>query len=117
MFFGGGGCAGGGVIARAESFRPGSFSHLVLIEPIIFPPPFQRLDGPMSEGTRRRRRTFPSRDDAFERFASGPFGSWAPAALTAYIDHVKNSDVEEIFPKEVRLRQPGGTIDLDNGTS
>lgn len=79
--------SGGGVIARAESFRPGSFSHLVLIEPIIFPPPFQRMDGPMSEGTRRRRRTFPSRDDAFERFASGPFGSWAPAALTAYIDH------------------------------
>ena len=25
-----------------------------------------------------------------------------------------NSDVEEIFPNEVRLRQPDGTIDLHN---
>ncbi len=79
--------SGGGVIARAESFHPGLFRHLVLIEPIIFPPPFQRMDGPMSEGTRRRRKAFPSRDDAFERFASGPFGTWAPEALAAYIDH------------------------------
>jgi pimeloyl-ACP methyl ester carboxylesterase len=79
--------SGGGVITRAESFRPGMFSHLVLVEPIIFPPPFQRMDGPMSDGTRRRRTAFPSRDAAFERFASGPFGSWVPDALAAYIDH------------------------------
>jgi pimeloyl-ACP methyl ester carboxylesterase len=79
--------SGGGVIARAEAFRPGLFRHLVLIEPIIFPPPFQRMDGPMSDGTRRRRRAFPSRDTAFERFASGPFGLWTPDALAAYIDH------------------------------
>ena len=79
--------SGAGVIARAEAFRPGMFRHLVLIEPIIFPPPFQRMDGPMSEGTRRRRSTFPSRDVAFERFNSGPFGSWNPDALAAYIDH------------------------------
>lgn len=79
--------SGGGVIARAEAFRPGTFRHLVLVEPIIFPPPFRRMDGPMSEGTRRRRNTFPSRDSAFERFASGPFGSWSPDALAAYIDH------------------------------
>lgn len=79
--------SGGGVVARAESFRPGLFRHLVLIEPIIFPPPFQRMDGPLSEGTRRRRRVFGSRDDAFERFAYGPFGTWAPEVLAAYIDH------------------------------
>jgi len=79
--------SGGGVIARAEAFRPGIFRHLVLVEPIIFPPPFRRMDGPMSEGTRRRRRTYPSRDDAFERFESGPFGSWTSDALAAYIDH------------------------------
>jgi pimeloyl-ACP methyl ester carboxylesterase len=78
--------SGGGVIARAEAFRPGMFRHLVLIEPIIFPPPFRRMDGPLSEGTRKRRRTFPSRDVAFKRFASGPFGSWTPDALAAYID-------------------------------
>lgn len=79
--------SGGGVIARAEAFRPRMFRHLVLIEPIIFPPPYRRMDGPMSEGTRRRRDVFPSRDAAFERFASGPFGAWAPEVLAAYIDH------------------------------
>lgn len=79
--------AGGGLIARAEAVRPGTFRHLVLIEPIIFPPPFQRIDGPLSEGTRKRRTVFPSRDAAFERFASGPFGSWTSESLTAYIDH------------------------------
>ncbi len=79
--------SGGGVIARAEAFGPGAFRHLVLIEPIIFPPPYQRLDGPMSAGTRRRRRAFSSRNSAYERFASGPFQSWTREALDAYIDH------------------------------
>jgi len=79
--------SGGGVIARAQAFRPGIFRHLVLIEPIIFPPPFHRVDGPWSEGTRRRRDAFPSRDAAYDRFESGPFGSWTPDALAAYIDH------------------------------
>jgi pimeloyl-ACP methyl ester carboxylesterase len=83
--------SGGGVIARAEAFRPGMFKHLVLVEPIIFPPPFERMDSPMSEGTRRRRRVFSSRNAAFERFASGPFGSWKREALDAYIDHAFRS--------------------------
>lgn len=78
---------GGGVIARAEAFRPGLFSRLVLIEPIIFPPPFRRTDNPLSAVARRRRRVFASRDAAYERFASGPFGSWDPDALACYIDH------------------------------
>lgn len=77
---------GGTAVARAAVASPGTFRHLVLIEPIIFPTPQRRLDGPMSAVARRRRRVFASRSAARERFCSGPFADWASEALDAYLD-------------------------------
>jgi pimeloyl-ACP methyl ester carboxylesterase len=77
---------GGTALVRAQFARPGTFRHLLLIEPIIFSTPAQRLDTPMSEVARKRRRVFDSRESARKRFSSGPFADWTPAALDAYLD-------------------------------
>ncbi len=79
--------SGGAVIARAAIIRPGMFDHLVLIEPIIFPPPYRRVDIPLAAAAERRRATFSDRRAAYERFASGPFSTWKPEALAMYVDH------------------------------
>jgi pimeloyl-ACP methyl ester carboxylesterase len=79
--------SGGAALARAEILRPGSFSRLVLIEPIIFPGPYERRDIPFALGAERRRRSFPSREAARLRFASGPFASWDPTVLDLYLDN------------------------------
>ncbi len=78
--------SGGAAVARVEALFPGTFRHLVLVEPIIFPPPYWRMDNPLSEAAERRRETFPDRRAAYERFVSGPFASWRPDALAAYVD-------------------------------
>lgn len=78
---------GAALLARAEILRPGSFCHLVLIEPIVFPPPYTARDHPLSIGASRRRSTFASRDAAYERFASGPFQDWDTRALAGYVDN------------------------------
>jgi pimeloyl-ACP methyl ester carboxylesterase len=77
---------GGAVIARAAALAPDLFSSIILIEPIIFPPPYARVDIPLAVAAQRRRSRFASRDAAYERFASGPMASWTPEALAAYVD-------------------------------
>ena len=77
---------GGAAVARAAVASPGMFRHLVLIEPIIFPTPTQRLEGPMSLVARKRRRLFESRASAGERFMRGPFRHWTAEAMDAYLD-------------------------------
>ena len=79
--------SGGAALARAEILRPGSFSRLVLVEPIIFPGPYERRDIPLAIGAERRKRSFASREAARSRFASGPFVSWDPRVLDLYLDH------------------------------
>jgi pimeloyl-ACP methyl ester carboxylesterase len=77
---------GGVALVRAQVSRPGTFRRLVLIEPIIFPIPPQRLEGPMSQAALKRRRVFDSRETAGERFRTGPFADWTEEALDAYLD-------------------------------
>jgi pimeloyl-ACP methyl ester carboxylesterase len=81
--------AGGAALVLAELLRPGTFASLLLIEPIILPPPFVRVEQfSMTEAALRRRAVFASREDALESFRGrGPFARWTPAALEAYIDH------------------------------
>jgi len=79
--------SGGAAIARAEVLAPGTFNEMVLIEPIIFPPPYEPRDVPLVAGAKRRRRSFDSRQDALERFASGAFSDWDAAVLALYIDN------------------------------
>lgn len=78
---------GGAAIARAEILSPGTFSTLVLIEPIVFPPPFERQDLDLAVNAERRRRTFPSREAARHRFSTGPFAAWDDEVLDLYVDH------------------------------
>ena len=88
--FGFGHSAGGAALLMAEQLRPGAFRAIVCYEPIVIPvaPPLGRSDNPLSEGARRRREVFPSRDDAYENFASKPpFSVLHPEVLRAYVDH------------------------------
>jgi pimeloyl-ACP methyl ester carboxylesterase len=77
---------GGAALVRAEATRPGTFRHLVLVEPIIFPTPRERLEGPMFAAALKRRSVFDSREMAGERFRTGPFADWKEEALEAYLD-------------------------------
>jgi pimeloyl-ACP methyl ester carboxylesterase len=77
---------GGTALVRAEAAHPGTFRHLVVIEPIIFPALGRRIDGPMSVVAMKRRTVFPSREEARERFSTGPFSDWTAESLDAYLD-------------------------------
>jgi len=79
--------SGGAALVMAELLRPGAFCSLLLVEPIIFPPPYGRFpDNPMSAGARRRHLAFPSREAAFENFAGkAVFAGWEDRALWAYV--------------------------------
>ena len=81
--------SGGAAVAMAEITRPGTFSALVLAEPIILPPPFARgEDNPLTTQALRRRRDFESIDGALESFRGrGPFGRWTDEALRLYVEH------------------------------
>jgi len=78
--------SGGTAVARAETIRPGTFLHLVLIEPIIYPPPYHMADVPIADAAQRRREVFPDRQAAYDRFLDSPLGVWRPEALAAYVD-------------------------------
>ncbi len=79
--------SGGAAIARTEVLRPGTFSRMILIEPIIVPPPYERRESSLSRMATKRRRLFPSATAARQRFARGPFGSWDPEVLDLYIEY------------------------------
>lgn len=79
--------SGGAAIARAQILDPGTFAHLILIEPIVFPGPYEVRDIPLSVGAQRRRRFFDSREAAWNRFHDGPFSGWDPDALDMYVDN------------------------------
>lgn len=80
--------SGGTALAMAAINDPGTFEHLVLIEPILFPPPFARHeDEPLAQLTLKRRATFPNRAAAVANFSGrGPFAGWTDDAIAAYVD-------------------------------
>lgn len=81
--------SGGAAVAMAEITRPGTFSALVLVEPIILPPPFARgEDNPLTLMALRRRRDFDSVGAAFASFhGRRPFARWSDEALRLYVEH------------------------------
>ena len=93
--------AGGTALLLAELARPGTFSELVLVEPIVFPPPYGRFpDNPMASAARRRRDRFASRQAAFDNWMSKPaFSGWEERAMTAYVDGGLRDDGEEVVLK------------------
>ncbi len=74
-----------------EAREPGTFARLWCYEPIVFPsdePLEPQSDFPLSEGARRRRAVWPSRDDALASYASRPpLDALEPMALRAYVDY------------------------------
>lgn len=80
---------GGTVLVMAELLRPGTFTGLVLIEPILIPPPFVHNPGlALAQGAARRRSVFGSRDELIENYLAKPlFQRWHPEAFRAYVDH------------------------------
>jgi pimeloyl-ACP methyl ester carboxylesterase len=79
--------SGGAALAMAEILRPGTFARLVLIEPIVFPPPYRRVEShPLITGALRRRSAFPALDDIFSTYRGrGPFMRWTDDALRDYV--------------------------------
>jgi pimeloyl-ACP methyl ester carboxylesterase len=77
---------GGAALLMAEIKAPGTFTELLLIEPIVPPPPFVRSDGPMSERALKRKSRFVSREEARANFAAKlPFSAWDSAAFEGYL--------------------------------
>ena len=80
--------SGAAALIMAEILDPGRFSALVLIEPIVFPPPYRRYeDLPLAVAAERRRPSFPSRLAIVEAFRGrGIFARWVDEAVEAYVD-------------------------------
>jgi pimeloyl-ACP methyl ester carboxylesterase len=81
--------SGGAGLAMAEILHPGTWDHLVLVEPIILPGPFHRAEThSLVEGALRRRTRFDSREQTRASYAGrGPFTRWTDRALDLYVEH------------------------------
>lgn len=78
--------AGGSHICYAEMNRPGAFSRVVLLDPIIGSKVAFRGPNPMAEKARRRRNDFESYEAAIERYSSRPpLNAWDAEVLDAYV--------------------------------
>ena len=77
--------SGAAALAMAEIARPGTFSSLVLIEPLIFAE-WTGGVSPLVEAALKRRPVFGSPDEALGNFRSKRiFSTWTEAALVAYV--------------------------------
>jgi pimeloyl-ACP methyl ester carboxylesterase len=78
---------GGAALLMVEIKAPGTFAELLLVEPIVFPPPFGRFESPLAALAEKRRNQFASREEARANFAGkAPFSAWDPLALDGYIE-------------------------------
>jgi pimeloyl-ACP methyl ester carboxylesterase len=79
---------GGAALVMAELLAPGSFDALVVVEPIVFGPPYlSATDHPLVKLALRRRVSYPSRTALEASYSSKPpFAAWHPDALEGYVD-------------------------------
>lgn len=110
---------GGAHIAYAELMRPGAFSRVVLIEPIVGPRDLFKEDSPLADVARRRRNRFDSLDEARRRFrGKAPMNRWHEEALEAYLHHGLRTNpdgsAELKLPGELEAHayQEGGACDV-----
>lgn len=110
--------SGGTAVAMAAVDDDHAFGHLVLIEPIIFPPPFERLEtNPMTAAALRRRSSFPDRATAVATFTGrGPFAGWRTDAVEAYVDGAMRAEGGELVLKcapetEAEIYRAGLAVD------
>lgn len=103
--YGFGHSCGGAAMLDAEARRPGTFAALWCYEPIVWPELSDELAAsrrPLVTGALKRRDQFPSRQDAYDNFASKPpLESFDARALRAYVECGFRPDKEG-----VRLRCP-----------
>jgi pimeloyl-ACP methyl ester carboxylesterase len=87
--FGFGHSCGGAVLLLAEQAHAGSWRQLYTYEPIVPEPGmFASPGNPMSAAALRRRTDFPSRQAAYDNFASKPpLDVLTPDALWAYVEY------------------------------
>jgi pimeloyl-ACP methyl ester carboxylesterase len=111
--------AGGASGLQLAGTRPGLLSRLAVVEPIVMPGglhPDEARRNDMAEGARRRRMSFPSRDEMIDQYRSrSTFQHWQPDLLRLYAD-------EGTFDSEdgsVRLKCPGeveGAVFANSGS-
>jgi pimeloyl-ACP methyl ester carboxylesterase len=103
--YGFGHSCGGAAMLDVEARRPGTFTRLFCYEPIVWPELSEELTAsrrPLVTGALKRRDQFPSRQDAYDNFASKPpLESFDSRALRAYVECGFAPDKEG-----VRLRCP-----------
>ena len=82
---------GGYAIAVAAAMRPGMFRSLVLLDPVIMAPESYAGQWVPEHFARKRKRTWESAGEMFERFHSRvPFNTWDPAVVRDYCDYALN---------------------------
>lgn len=84
--------AGAAALVFAETNRPGTFSKLVLMDPVTPEPEIGRFmsgdENPMSDQARRRRAIWNSPDEMIERLRKGtPLATWKDEFLRAYVTY------------------------------
>lgn len=78
---------GGHSVVSSISLRPETFAALLLIDPTIFPPEYYGQPLLDTSFVRRRRNTWSSPQEMFERFRGRPpFASWKPEILRDYCE-------------------------------
>lgn len=94
--------SGAAALIMAEILQPNRFAHLVLVEPIVFPPSSwsSQATEAISRAARRRRDRFPSRRAAFDSWvAKKAFAGWDRRAMQAYVDGGLREDNGEFVLK------------------
>lgn len=87
----GGHSKGAAALLWSEARRPGVYPRVWAYEPIVVPsdtPILAAPDNPLSAGARKRRASWPSKEEAIASYgARPPLDALAPAALEAYVDY------------------------------
>lgn len=94
---------GAALTLRVAAANPGLFQALVLLDPITMPTPVwlgAKLAAAMgrnriSQGARRRRDRWASREDALARLRGrGIYTGWTEEALNCFVDHATRTDTD-----------------------
>lgn len=89
----------GGILVMLMAIkRPGWFSKIILLDPVLLPKPILWVIRglhlfslshliPLARATKRRKQTFPSREAALDHYSKkAVFSRWEPQFLQAYVD-------------------------------
>jgi pimeloyl-ACP methyl ester carboxylesterase len=105
--------AGAAALVFAETSRPGTFSRLVLMDPVTPEPDIARFmaseGNPMSDQARKRRAIWESTDHMVDRLKRGsPLAGWKEDFLRAYVTYgtspLDDGTVELKCPPEVEAQ-------------